>query len=528
MITPNTAALLRPIRFLAALLLALVLAQAPASADPGDIDAASRGVVRVIIISNDGDGIYPVSHGTGFAVTPERIVTNAHVVQDARTNHDLSIAIVPSDGGKVVYGKIAAFSTRNDLALIATTSALNLPPLTIAGGSENDTGPVTAVGYPMNVDRAQGLGANDIFKAQPPVKSRGYLSGQRPSRDFDTLLHTAPIGRGSSGGPLMDNCGRVLGVNSFGAESDGTDAEFYFAVSDRELLPFLRANGITAQVNGLPCRSIAELDAAERARAQSEQLTALQTQEAKAAQQAVRADEARRETEFAIITERENAMMLTLLLVLCTLAGGFITWHERERGDQRAMKIAAAASLVALIVALATWLMRPGFDEVEDRVARLLAAEAQAEGDKTGVITVPVTSDEPAKLVCVVNVDRSRITSSPTDDIPLSWQAGGCVNGRTQYGLSNGKWSRILVPQTEAAVSVNSFDPATHEYRVERYLLAHDAMAAVRKARDEFEAPQCGASAAQADRLGSDQAAIFSLLPSQPNERLVYDCGAAK
>ncbi|KPL67111.1 hypothetical protein SZ64_02765 [Erythrobacter sp. SG61-1L] len=521
---------LRFLRHALALCLGLTLLQlsTAANADPADIDAASRGVVRVIIIGDDNGGAFPVSHGTGFAVTPERIVTNAHVVEEARADRDLSIAIVPSDGGKVVYGKITAFSPRNDLALLSTTVPLKLPPLTISGTIDTDSGPVTSVGYPMNVDRAQGLGVNDIFKAQPPVKSRGFLSGARPTRDFDTLLHTAPIGKGSSGGPLLDNCGRVVGVNSFGAESDGTDSEFYFAVSTRELLPFLRDSGITPQVNGLPCRSLAELDAAERARAEREKLAAVQQQQARAARLAARSEEVQREQEFAIIAERENAIMLTIMLIICGVAGGFVTMRERDEGKIGPMKIAAAASALALAAALVTWISRPSFTDVEDRVAAVLDKEAMAERGKQTPATVTGTAGGAARLVCVVNVDRSRITSIATDDIPFTWTDQGCVNGRTQYGQRDGKWSRILVPNDEAAVSVNSFDPATHEYRVERYLLAHDAMDALRKARAEFEAPQCGASPQEIAALGNNQAAIFSLLPGQPNERVIYDCHPAQ
>jgi hypothetical protein len=113
-----------------------------------------------------------------------------------------------------------------------------------------------------------------------------------------------------------------------------------------------------------------------------------------------------------------------------------------------------------------------------------------------------------------------------TDDIPFTWTDGGCVNGRTQYGLKDGKWSRVLVPNDEASVSINSYDPQARQYRVERYLLAHDAMEAVREARGKYHTPECGTGNTAANELGSNQAAIFSLLPTQPNERLVYDCHA--
>ncbi|HBK15112.1 MAG TPA: protease, partial [Erythrobacter sp.] len=200
---------------------------------------AARGVVRVVIVGERDGELFPISHGTGFAVTGNTVVTNAHVVRDALRDEGMQIGIVPTGGGEAVYGRIIAVLARNDLALIRITGDLRLPPLALAGGMPPDSGEVTSVGYPMNVDRAQGLDISDIFRSQPPVKSRGFISGARPSRQFDTILHTAPIARGNSGGPLLDLCGRVVGVNSFGADNDGGDAEFFFAVSNRELVPFL-------------------------------------------------------------------------------------------------------------------------------------------------------------------------------------------------------------------------------------------------------------------------------------------------
>ena len=110
--------------------------------------------------------------------------------------------------------------------------------------------------------------------------------------------------------------------------------------------------------------------------------------------------------------------------------------------------------------------------------------------------------------------------------MPLEWKDDGCVNGRTQYGLSGGSWSRVFVPESESNVSVNSFDPATGEYRMDRYLLDSDALAKVREARGKFQAPACGAGQDAAQTLGTQQAAVLSLLPQQPNERLVYHCAA--
>jgi serine protease Do len=502
-------------------LLLLVLAPVSLRADPEDINAAARGVVRIVIVEINGEELVPISHGTGFAVGPERIVTNAHVVSEAREDESLAIGIVPADGGEAVYGRLVAVSDRNDLALIATTSPMRLPPLTIAGDVTADSGAVTSLGYPMNVDRAQGLSTGDIFRAQPPVKSNGFLSGRRPTREFDSLLHTAPIARGSSGGPLLDDCGRVVGVNSFGAESGSADAEFYFAVSTRELLPFLRANEVTPQVNTAPCRSLAELEAAERDRTERAQ-AATQAQAAERERAlARRRDEARRQIEFAVLAEREEGMALAMVLLIAGVAAAGMAVHAHHIGLPHNAEVGFGLAGLALVGSAFAWIDRPDFAEISERLEDQLREEMTAEDRGT------IAAAQGA-LVCVLDTERSRITGAAAEDVALDWREDGCVNGRTQYGLANGSWSRVFVPADEESVSVNRFDPATREYRMERYLLDREAMARARTARTEFTAPACGGGADAARELGARQQAILSLLPERPNERLVYTCREAR
>ena len=510
------------LRRLAALLACLALFAAfPAQADPSDIDAAARGVVRVIIVEKDGDQLVPVSHGTGFAVAPERVVTNSHVVQQAQQDSNLFIGIVPSDGGEAVYGRLVSVSPRNDLALVATTKAMHLPPLTISGNPSTESGPVVAVGYPQNVDRAQGLDMADLFRAQPPVESSGSLAGHRPSRQFDTLLHTAPIARGSSGGPLLDACGRVLGVNSFGAESEGADAGFYFAISTRELLPFLRANDITPQINDQPCRSLADLNAEERQRAEDQKVSAEAKARADEEALAKRREEARRQIDFQILDERDNGMALALVLLLVALGAGGFAWLSYEDGEAKRMKIGSAVALVALLGAGIAWFSRPTFAEGDERLQDLLRQEMTAADH--GAIPTPTPS---GALLCTLVPERSRIVGAADPSVPFDWKDDGCVNGRTQYGLSGGSWTRVFAPASESSVSVNTFDPASGEYRMDRYLLDKDQLGKIRQARGQYESPACGGGNDAARALGSKQAAVLSLLPPQPNERLVYHCAA--
>ena len=500
-------------------------------AEPADIDAAARGVVRVVIIGNDDEEIFPVSHGTGFAVAQDLIVTNAHVVRDAMSDEDLRIGIVPSGGGEAVYGQLAAVNARNDLALVRLTGNLRLPPLALAGRPVASAAQVTSVGYPMNVDRAQGLDLADIFRSMSPVKSLGYVSGERPSRQFDTILHTAPIARGSSGGPLLDPCGRVVGVNSFGADNEGGDAEFFFAVSNDELVPFLQANDVEPRVNDNVCRSLEELDAAEQDRLEREQMEAMRSLAQRAEETRERRERALLKAQLGVAQDREDRMAIAFVVLLAAFGLALWAWSRHERFDaeaedaearRRKINIAFGVAAVLVIVAFIAFVTRPGLDEIDRRVA----AEMQDGGTASGG-TDPLAADMQgdAELVCHLIPERSRITSAEAQDIEFDWTAEGCVNERTQYGYASGSWSRAFVPNEEDAVSVNSFDPDRRIFRSERYLLPRSAMNEAREARGKYTAPKCGEEGA-ASQLGDLQGEVLGQLPQQPNERLVYQCEA--
>lgn len=504
------------LRFLIAL---AALAAAPfALAEPADIAAASRGVVRVVLVAKDGESVQYVGHGSGFAVTPTLVVTNAHVVADARDSDSMLIGVVPSEGASGFLAKVVAYSPRNDLALLRLIDKGAIPALTLFPGAVDDGSEVYAVGYPGNVDLAQGLSLAEIVEPQSAVKTRGYISSGRSSRQFETLLHTAPVGSGNSGGPLLDSCGRVIGVNSFGTLSEGADSEFYFAVSLREVMGFLREAGVTPRIAGMPCRSLAELDRAEAERLAREQgMSDAQARRQSAASERARSD-AQRRAELEVIAERENGMALAALLLVAALAAGGGAFVLDQRGDRRNVLIAGGAGAALFVGAVAAWLLRPPLESIDERAAASLSS-VQSGSDTT----TPAASGA-GSFVCVFDPARSRATVSEVADVQLEWTAGGCVNGRTQYGLAADGWSRVLAPNDEATVSVNRYDPATRSYQVERFLLGLDAMNAARSARAAVKAPACGVDEATARQFGNGLQTIKALLPSQPNERLAYKC----
>jgi len=114
--------LIRLLSLLVLPLAALIGIAAPASAD--DISATGRGVVRVVTIAVVDDQVVGFGHGSGFAVAPNRIVTNAHVVELAERYPDnVVVGVVPTEGDKSYQGKVIAYDVQRDLALIEFTGA---------------------------------------------------------------------------------------------------------------------------------------------------------------------------------------------------------------------------------------------------------------------------------------------------------------------------------------------------------------------------------------------------------------------
>jgi hypothetical protein len=127
-------------------------------------------------------------------------------------------------------------------------------------------------------------------------------------------------------------------------------------------------------------------------------------------------------------------------------------------------------------------------------------------------------------MICRFQPERSRVTVSSTEDIPIDWRPGGCMNRRTQYAHSGSIWTRILVPNGEDTVQALQYDPASREYVVTRYLLGEEQMAKARALRPQLNVKSCSSDPEAAAILDDRQSQIREILPKLPNERLVFKC----
>lgn len=497
--------------FLALFALCFGLSGAARAAD--DISAVSRSVVRVVTVAMVEGEVVGFGHGSGIAISPTRIVTNAHVVESAvKYPNNVALGVVPSEGQKSYPAKLIAIDTARDLALIEIGEG-RLPAAAIYSGPLESGADVVALGYPGNVDLATARSAADYITPRTPVRSEGNMSNMQAIDGIATLVHTAKISRGNSGGPLVDQCGRIVGINTFITRADDGDSPFAFAISTREIARFLTDAGQQYGSIGTPCLSMAEADARDRAALEAEQRATEQADAAKAAATKLDRELKQARAEEAALASRENRIALAgVLFVIGALsAGAGLLFYSQK--TMRKAKIAGGAGAALMIAAAVLFVTRP--DAHAD-----IAAEPAAPG---AVETAPQLAE--GKFLCTIQPNRSRITISATNDVPIAIGADGCVNRRTQYTQgADGRWQRILVPNDEATVAVASIDAAAKEYRVDRYLLDADTMAKAREIRSGVALKSCTVDADQIAALATQQDAIRSALPPAPNERLVYRC----
>ena len=77
---------------------------------------------------------------------------------------------------------------------------------------------------------------------------------QKLGPETNVLMHSAPLSRGNSGGPLVDMCGRLVGVNSF--VRTGRMQNRGFALSSGDLMRFLEGTPAAPTVATDPCAPV--------------------------------------------------------------------------------------------------------------------------------------------------------------------------------------------------------------------------------------------------------------------------------
>jgi S1-C subfamily serine protease len=208
--------------------------------------------------------------GTGFLIAPRLVMTNAHVVEDARL-----VVVISSDrkrrAATILSITRPQVSGDRDFAVLEVAEPIEARPVAFST-NYHTLDDIVAFGFPAKVtvaDRqtAEMFEGTDQRALPTVVASTGSIQNVIESNlHIEVLTHSAKISQGNSGGPLFDACGRVVGINTFIAERTLTaivdkkkttfdiPQGYQWALTSREMLVFLKSRAVPVSVDDRPCQ----------------------------------------------------------------------------------------------------------------------------------------------------------------------------------------------------------------------------------------------------------------------------------
>ena len=200
----------------------------PSAFDPAALYAARSDGVVTIYANLGADGS---SQGSGFVVDEDGLIlTNAHVitnVSESRTSsvRGASAVYVEFSDGDRVRADIVGWDLFSDVGVVRVSgSDHRLTPVPLGNSSTVLVGePIAAIGSPFGQQTSLSVGVVSATGRSIDSLTSGFAVANAIQVD-------APINRGSSGGPLFDAEGRVIGINAQIESASGTAEGVGFAI----------------------------------------------------------------------------------------------------------------------------------------------------------------------------------------------------------------------------------------------------------------------------------------------------------
>lgn len=189
-------------------------------------EIAKKAFASTMLLSiQDGSG-QPLALGSGFVVSDGLIATNLHVIRGGAAGY----AKLVGQSGRLEIKGTVAIDPERDLALLQVGEH-GAPSLSLGDSDAVQVGDaIYAVGNPR--------GLEGTFSA-------GIVSGVRNAKGGTLLQITAPISPGSSGGPVLNHQGQVVGV-SVATYADGQNLNF--AIPSSALVSLIQKRGAVTPI----------------------------------------------------------------------------------------------------------------------------------------------------------------------------------------------------------------------------------------------------------------------------------------
>lgn len=190
----------------------------------------------VAMLASDFDGKFLA--GTAFGISSNGLmITNKHVVQSEQGVNAQRMMVIFANTKRWLRVKLVRVSDTDDLALIQVEDPGTFPVVagvSRAGATASVGAPVASIGYPGATDTPmEGSGMNITART---TSTPGTVS----KRLDDVIQIDSYAGHGSSGSPLFDATGNVVGV-IYGGERD-SNGRIVYAVPAQRLVAFIGAD----------------------------------------------------------------------------------------------------------------------------------------------------------------------------------------------------------------------------------------------------------------------------------------------
>lgn len=270
-----------------AALAAVFIAVATALAAPGASRAQEDGgpaftsedliksTVRVVVVTRDGQTRW----GTGWIISGTDVQNRAGnaIVATSYTNvlNADRVTVIPAGANVQLPARIRSTKRETkidfDVAFVEV-KGLDGPAFKIARDIPDSARPVYSLGYSFISDRNEASRWARSASVQSGTLSKVFEGGmvQQSQAPVDQIEHNTPLDEGYAGGPLVDRCGRVVGLNTkdggilrLGDMASAQSRGSVFALASDELISVAGQEGVPLEaVPGGACASAQPVAAA--------------------------------------------------------------------------------------------------------------------------------------------------------------------------------------------------------------------------------------------------------------------------
>ena len=257
-----------------AIMICMVLAMSLPALATGTQDAQGNtavqqdktGVLQVVTGVKDKETgkFIPVQAGTGFLVNNQNMVTCSHVANFNFSEDEIKKYITEELGlteDQVITATVLTKSDEADLAILKLEQPLqNRTYLKINTAEIQPTAPCYTLGFPGLVGA---IIDKNTYTSDDVAVNFGMVNRLGSEGTVSSIVHTARMPSGGSGGPLVDYAGNVIGITQMSHSEDNTKVDYMTAIAVSELVNMMKPLGIeyTEVVDsGVPSTPVSEID----------------------------------------------------------------------------------------------------------------------------------------------------------------------------------------------------------------------------------------------------------------------------